>query len=243
MIRHYGDAEGGGFFYTADDHEKLFARVKDVHDGAQPSGNSVAVHDLLRLAAKTGEPRYRDLAGRALKTFAVEMEQNPTGMTTMVGALDQFLAGSPAQPPAAQPAKAQPGGGGPKKSDAVVKVTATADKPTADGKQFVKITLTVDKDWHLYANPVGNQDLESAQTTVSVSGRVKPKSVAVDYPKGTLIKDMLVGDYKVYEGKVEISATVERAAGDTGPVDVTVKLQACSAKICLPPSAVKLSVP
>src|SRR5205807_4967759 len=104
-------------------------------------------------------------------------------------------------------------------------------------------TLTIDKDWHAYANPVGNPDLESAQTTVAVSGKAKPKSVKVEYPKGKLVKDMLVGDYQVYEGTVEIKAVVERAAGDSGPLEVTVKLQTCNEKTCLLPATVKLTVP
>jgi len=85
--------------------------------------------------------------------------------------------------------------------------------------------------------------LALAATLFAQGAAGKPKAVAVDYPKGEVVKDMLVGDYKVFEGKVEIRVTVERAAGDTGPLDLTVKLQACSAKICLPPATVKLTVP
>src|SRR5207244_3186544 len=59
MINLFGDANQGGFYYTATDAEPLFARAKDQHDGAQPSGNSVAVQNLVRLTAKTGEQRYR----------------------------------------------------------------------------------------------------------------------------------------------------------------------------------------
>jgi uncharacterized protein YyaL (SSP411 family) len=239
MIRHYGDDAGGGFYYTANDHEKLFARAKDVHDGAQPSGNSIAVQNLLRLAAKTGEARYRDLAGRALRAFAVEMEQNPSGLTAMAAALDQYLDGTQV----GQPASGQPVGGGAKRSDAVVKATAKGDKPAADGKQTVTVTLTMDKGWHVYANPVGNQDLDSARTIVALSGKIKPKAVNVDYPKGKVVKDMVVGDYNVYEGRVEIKATVERAADDVGPLEVTIKLQACNEKTCLLPATVKLTVP
>jgi thiol:disulfide interchange protein len=133
---------------------------------------------------------------------------------------------------------------GAKNSEAVVKVTAKADKPGADGKQVVTITLTVDKDWHTYANPVGLEDLESAQTVVEITGKNKLESVKLDYPKGKLHEDKVVGDYSIYEGKVEIKATVQRAKGDSGPLDVKVKFQACSdvTKTCLPPATVKLSV-
>src|SRR6266446_5939304 len=133
-------------------------------------------------------------------------------------------------------------GQGANKSAAKVKATATADKPAADGKQVVTITLTVDKGWHAYANPVGLQDLADAQTSVTVTGKGKPEVIKIDYPQGKLVKDKVVGDYKVYEDKVEITATVRRAKGDTTPLDVAVKLQVCNEKTCLPPATVKLSV-
>ena len=64
MVKYHADPDGGGFFYTANDAEKLFARAKDQYDGAHPSGNSVAARGLVRLWQKTGEDRYR----RALYT-------------------------------------------------------------------------------------------------------------------------------------------------------------------------------
>lgn len=139
-------------------------------------------------------------------------------------------------------------GGGPvgaqaKKSDSKVKITATAGKPGADGKQVVTVTLAVDEGWYVYANPVGLADLESIQTTVKVGGKAKIDSVKVDYPRGKQKKDKVVGDYNIYEDRVDIKATVQRARGDTGPLEVTVKLQACSHKgICLLPAEVKVPV-
>jgi hypothetical protein len=134
-----------------------------------------------------------------------------------------------------------------KTSASVVKVTATADKPDADGKQSVTITLMIDKDWHTYANPVGNEDLESTQTVVTIGAKVKPTEVKIDYPKGKLIKDSVVGNYSIYEDKVTIKATVRRAKGDTSPLEVSVKISACidtpKLKKCLTQATVKVSVP
>ncbi len=141
-----------------------------------------------------------------------------------------------------QAAPPSPAGAGPKRSDAVVQATAVAEKP-ANGKQIIKVTLAIDKDWHLYANPVGNDGLDAAQTRLTVSATAKPKSVKVDYPKGKLVVDPLVGNYRVYEGKIDITATVERAPGDSGPLEITVQLQACNEKTCLLPATVKLKVP
>lgn len=130
-----------------------------------------------------------------------------------------------------------------KKSDAVVKATAKADKPDADGKQTVTITLDIEKPWHLYANPVGNEDLANAQTVVTISAKSKPEDVKIDYPAGKVITDTVVGNYKVFEGKVAIKAKVKRAKDDTGPLKVTIKLQACNDKSCLLPATIEIPVP
>jgi uncharacterized protein len=91
MVKYHADDRSGGFFYTSNDHEKLFARGKDQYDGAQPSGNSVAAHNLVQLWQKTGEERYRELARKTFKAFAPSMKENPSGLTTMAEALALYL--------------------------------------------------------------------------------------------------------------------------------------------------------
>jgi uncharacterized protein len=100
MIQFHGDRtigadkkerKRGGFFFTASDHEKLFARTKDQYDGAQPSGNSVAVRNLVRLWDKTGDARYKDEAELHFKTFGSSLKVGPTGLTTMMQALEMYL--------------------------------------------------------------------------------------------------------------------------------------------------------
>jgi thiol:disulfide interchange protein len=131
----------------------------------------------------------------------------------------------------------------PKRSDNVVKAKATASKLGDDGKQVLTITMEIDPKYHLYANPVGHPDFADNETTVSVTGKTKPESVKVDYPAGETKKDKTVGDYKIYKKTVTIKATVQRAKGDTGPLDVVIKVQACDEKACLMPGKIKLSVP
>ena len=70
MIADFADTKDGGFFSTADDHESLLARPKDPFDDALPSGNSVAIRNLVALAAATGEaplPRPRRPGPRRLQ--------------------------------------------------------------------------------------------------------------------------------------------------------------------------------
>jgi uncharacterized protein YyaL (SSP411 family) len=81
----------GGFFDTADDHERLVTRPKDVQDNATPSGNAMAVHVLLRLAALTGDSRYRTAADRAIAVTAPLTARYPTAFAKWLSAIDLSL--------------------------------------------------------------------------------------------------------------------------------------------------------
>ena len=78
ILDHF-EAPDGGFFDTADDAEKLIARPRSLQDNAVPSGGAMATTVLLRLAAFTGENRYRDAAERALAPIVGIAAQHPTG--------------------------------------------------------------------------------------------------------------------------------------------------------------------
>lgn len=135
--------------------------------------------------------------------------------------------------------------GEPKKGTDVVKVVVAADKPDADGKQTVTISLTFMKPWRLLANPVGNDGLVKGQTEVTIAGKGKPKVVKIDYPAGMLIKNKDIGDFRVYEDKVEIKAHVRRARDDADKLEVSVFFVPENTKlgICLFPTTVKATVP
>jgi uncharacterized protein YyaL (SSP411 family) len=82
----------GGFFDTASDHERLVTRPKDVQDNATPSGGAVATIVLLRLAAFTGDGRYRDGGERALATVTAFTARYPTAFAMWLQAIDLSLA-------------------------------------------------------------------------------------------------------------------------------------------------------
>ncbi len=88
---HFWDDKNGGYFLTANDAEQLLAREKPAYDGAEPSGNAVATHNLLRLAEWTMNASYRQRAQHCLQAFASELKQRPTSMPRLLSALDFFL--------------------------------------------------------------------------------------------------------------------------------------------------------
>jgi len=73
----FEDTERGGFFSTALGDETLILRMKEDYDGAEPSGNSVAALNLLRLARITGREDFERSGTRALEAFAARINQAP----------------------------------------------------------------------------------------------------------------------------------------------------------------------
>ena len=95
MIADFEDRDDGGFFFTAHGHESLLARAKDPFDNALPSGNSMAIVDLMALYGLTGEVAYRDHAGKALDAFSSSLSQAPGAMPAVVVGLEQYLDSRP----------------------------------------------------------------------------------------------------------------------------------------------------
>ena len=77
MVLAFEDPQEGGFYFTSHDHEVLLARVRDPYDDATPSGASLAVGILQRLAAWTGERSYAEKAERVLRQACQSMGAMP----------------------------------------------------------------------------------------------------------------------------------------------------------------------
>jgi uncharacterized protein YyaL (SSP411 family) len=87
LDRHFADKQGGGYFTTGDEHEPLLAREKPDFGGARPSGNSIALMNLLRLHELTTDQRYLERADRLLRAFEPALRRGPTGFGEMLQAV------------------------------------------------------------------------------------------------------------------------------------------------------------
>jgi uncharacterized protein YyaL (SSP411 family) len=91
VLTRFVDTSGGGFFYTADNHEALIARHKDIQDSSVPSGNALAAMVLVRLGKLMGKTNLIDAAERTLQMAGGLMERAPTASGQMLMALDMLL--------------------------------------------------------------------------------------------------------------------------------------------------------
>ncbi|MFO8100620.1 MAG: thioredoxin domain-containing protein [Dehalococcoidia bacterium] len=87
LIDHFWDEASGAFFTTPDDGEELFIRQKEIHDGALPSANSVAMLNLLRLGRMTANPELEQKAAQIGRAFSVDVEKVPAAYTQLMCAL------------------------------------------------------------------------------------------------------------------------------------------------------------
>jgi uncharacterized protein YyaL (SSP411 family) len=91
VLEAFGDADAGGFHFTAAGHEALFARPKSFADEALPAGNGVAALVLQRLGGLLGEPRYLAAAEATLHAAWNAMAEAPTAHATLLDALEESL--------------------------------------------------------------------------------------------------------------------------------------------------------
>jgi uncharacterized protein YyaL (SSP411 family) len=92
MIGHFSDPDGG-FFDTGDNHEALLTRPKEIQDNATPSGNSLAVEALLRMAAYTGQGDLYDKAVAGICSVQEYLSKYPTAFGNWLCATDAILTG------------------------------------------------------------------------------------------------------------------------------------------------------
>ncbi|HEU5347641.1 MAG TPA: thioredoxin domain-containing protein [Ktedonobacterales bacterium] len=90
-LNRFWDHEIETFFDTAADHEQLIGRPRELTDNATPSGMSLMAEALLRLAAYTGEQRYREYAARVLAPLTPAMIEQPLAFGHLLCALDDFV--------------------------------------------------------------------------------------------------------------------------------------------------------
>jgi uncharacterized protein YyaL (SSP411 family) len=88
LENHFEDKEHGGFYNTADFGEQLINRMKELYDGAVPSGNSVALMNLVRLSKITGNTDYDVTAQKLIDFFSAKVDQYPSIYAYFECALD-----------------------------------------------------------------------------------------------------------------------------------------------------------
>ena len=77
MLARFYDQEHGGLWQAPPNTSDLILQVKEDYDGAEPSGNSVAILGLLKLSAITDRKDFKEAAVKSLRLFANRLHELP----------------------------------------------------------------------------------------------------------------------------------------------------------------------
>jgi len=91
---HYADQDTGWYYLSADDASDLLLRPHSTQDDATPNPNAVAAQNLVRLAALTGDEKWREKADRLIEGILSATERNMFGHIALLNALDLRLTGA-----------------------------------------------------------------------------------------------------------------------------------------------------
>ena len=92
MDARFGDPEHGGYFGVSGEDKTILLRMKEDYDGAEPSPNSIAAQNLLRLAQLTNDDGTRAQALKTIGAFADQLARVPSAMPQMLVALEASMA-------------------------------------------------------------------------------------------------------------------------------------------------------
>ena len=86
------DQSRGGFFSTTGKDSSILIRMKEDYDGAEPSPNSIAVLNLLRLSQMADSQEWREIAGKSIQAFETRLTKTPQGVPQLMVAVNYYLA-------------------------------------------------------------------------------------------------------------------------------------------------------
>ena len=91
LLEHFWDENEKNFFFTADNHEQLIIRTKNIYDLSLPSGNSVAANTFLRLYHLTQNNRYLDVSVKIMSSLSTMAAENPFGFGQLLNTMYLYL--------------------------------------------------------------------------------------------------------------------------------------------------------
>jgi hypothetical protein len=202
MGEKFGD-EAGGFYFTAADATDLVVRQKTASDSPLPSGNAVAIMNLIDLGD-------RETARRALAGFAQQIQQQAEGMSAMVQAARMYVERfGPLEVEASMDSSAERPLSPRELAERVVAISGSWASPDR-----AEIRLQILKPFHINASTPGEGLIG---TVLSISGATVE---SVEYPQGN-----------VWEGQVKIVVRFKKAVKET--LHASLRYQACDESACL----------
>lgn len=228
MLEDFWDKEQGGFFMSGRSNvAPQMHRLKEVHDGAIPSGNSVAVKVLAELEKRTGEVAYQDKAWATVAAFSEQIAATPAGYAYLLLGVDQLLEGETGNIQYA--------------ARGAVAVRAELES-AGKNSYWLKIELTIKPGWHVNAHIPLQKDLIATEMTLNDNAKGW-QFESVTYPEAMQKKlKFQQSILALYEGRVQMRGKVIKVNSADMLLPVKVTLQACNDQYCLAPEKLHINI-
>jgi len=209
----FSDESHGGFFDNIlEENIPNTSRIKKSEDGASVSANGQMLIALARYIRRTGDLAIDELFNSSLSAFSGTLVKNPIAHTSMLRAKDIYQNGELSPTVYCSQGKVK------------IKGQRSGNK--------VEIHFAVKKGWHI------NSNLTAVKPLIPLSIESK-ESLELSFPQAKATQlDFNDSTLSTFDG--EFIVTAKRSNTLATPVQLSMKLQACSDKICLAPSTVKL---
>ncbi len=89
--KNFLDPENGGYYYTSNEQEELFKRLKDETDQSIPSGTGIMLLNNLRIFSLTEDNDLLKICENIFKKYGGEFPVNPYGYASYLNALDFYI--------------------------------------------------------------------------------------------------------------------------------------------------------
>ena len=88
LISDFWDEETGGFYFTSQKNHELIVRMKDSHDAAIPSSNSVSILNMCKIAYFTEDLKLKDKALKTISALSYSVKKVPVGYAFLLSGLN-----------------------------------------------------------------------------------------------------------------------------------------------------------
>ena len=221
MIARFHDTSGGGFFMS-DANNMLFTNPKSLNDSALPSGNSVAIIALAKLALRSGDLSYQDRANEALQAISPTPGENTFSSASLYKALDLLVHG--------ETGKYQYGARG--------AVKAVSEIKTIEGNKHLEVSIQIAENWHINAHQSSVKDIIPTSIHIDADTDMAWKLENISYPQSISRKfSFRETPLEVYEGVITLhgSLSSNNNIHKNMLVPLIIQFQACNDQVCLAP--------
>jgi uncharacterized protein YyaL (SSP411 family) len=229
MNTRFGDLVNGGYYFTPQDTE-LFVRAKHSSDGALPSGNAVALHNLCDLYEITGQSHYIDQANTLFSSFSTAAIESPEGYLHLIhGAMripQSMTQGRALQEPSPD-----------QYVTAKLRIIASPDQPGAQLQ--AEIVVQIARNWHIQSARPSDEMLTATQLQIATRDTLAELEITYPEPQKMATAESTPD---VYEGSLRIGLTCRVTPYQLAGAHLAFNLtyQACDDTRCLSPKTLTL---